>query len=73
MTGGQTALSLGAEDSQERRDGETASFRRLPASRAPLRVLRARPDEVAAHQQRIADLDRRAEDASVWTRMGLED
>jgi DNA polymerase-3 subunit epsilon len=66
MTGGQATLSL---DSRGEGHGEKPqSIRRLPADRAPLRVIPARPEELAAHATRLDDIDRAHNGACVWRR-----
>ena len=62
MTGGQTALSLAA-NGQNNDDGSdsASSIRRLdPAMREGLQVLRANDDELAAHEQRLAAIEKAA-------------
>ncbi len=56
MTGGQTTLSLGAED--DRGPSATGGIRRLPADRPALRVLRASDAELDAHAQRLEAIEK---------------
>jgi DNA polymerase-3 subunit epsilon len=59
MTGGQTALALaGDELSVESSGSVTTLIRRLPSSRPPLRVVRAEAGELAAHEQRLLEIDK---------------
>lgn len=54
MTGGQTTFQLGSGDSDDgggRQRGE--AIRRLPADRAPLPVIQASDEELAAHQAQL--------------------
>ena len=66
MTGGQVGLSLGGEASAE--GVVTEQIRRLPAGRAPLRVVTASDEEQAAHQRKLDDLARAAADKGVLWR-----
>lgn len=56
MTGGQTALQL--SDSGTDNDGQTLSERmvRLSATRAKLPVIKATPQEIAAHEAQLNDI-----------------
>jgi DNA polymerase-3 subunit epsilon len=68
MTGGQTALSLGGN--QDRSEGDAGGdIRRLPAGRAPLPVIRASDAELAAHQQKLAALDKSSGGACLWRKL----
>ena len=58
MTGGQTALSLGAEE--EKGAGKVGGIRRLPADRPRLRVLRASGAEAEAHEGRLDEIEKAA-------------
>lgn len=49
MTGGQTALTLGA-DEQMGGEGGASSFKPVHSDRSPLKVIRATDEEVAAHE-----------------------
>ncbi|WP_166268284.1 DNA polymerase III subunit epsilon [Marinobacter caseinilyticus] len=65
MTGGQTALSLDAGNDGE---GGIASIRRLSAERRPLRVVKAEPDEVSAHEVML-DVIEKAGGEVLWRRL----
>jgi DNA polymerase-3 subunit epsilon len=68
MTGGQTALSLGGN--QDRSEGDAGGdIRRLPSGRAPLPVIRASDAELAAHQQKLAALDKSSGGACLWRKL----
>lgn len=68
MTGGQVGLSLGGEASAE--GVVTEQIRRLPADRAPLRVIRASNEELSAHQRKLDDLARAAADkGALWRQL----
>lgn len=59
MTGGQVGLSLGHEDDAgESGDSGSDVIRRLPATRVRLPVIAADALELAAHQDRLAVLDK---------------
>ena len=64
MTGGQSSLSLGYEEGGQQ-DG-VSTMRRLPADRKPLRVLRASADELAAHDERLREIDEAADGGCLW-------
>jgi DNA polymerase-3 subunit epsilon len=67
MTGGQATLSL---DNRGDLNGEKPqSIRRLPADRAPLRVIPADTAELAAHAARLDAIDRAHDGACVWRRI----
>lgn len=67
MTGGQTALLLGADGQEEQIGGEVDVIRRLPADRQPLRVVVATPGEQALHEDRLAVLDKAGKDGCLWS------
>ncbi|HSQ06581.1 MAG TPA: DNA polymerase III subunit epsilon [Chromatiaceae bacterium] len=54
MTGGQVSLHLGGQSDSPGASLVRIPPRRLTADRPPLRVVRASPEEVAAHQARLA-------------------
>jgi DNA polymerase III subunit epsilon len=53
MTGGQVSLQLGGQGDSPATATGRIPVRRLPASRPPLRVVRAAPEDVVAHQARL--------------------
>lgn len=67
MTGGQTALSLGA-DEHSGADGEQISFNRVSAERRPLKVIRANGEELLAHQKTLQQLQE-ASGQCMWLEM----
>ena len=67
MTGGQTALSLGA-DEHSGADGEQISFNRVSAERRPLKVIRANGEELLAHQKTLQQLQE-ASGQCLWLEM----
>ncbi len=54
MTGGQTSLSLSAQNSAQ----SAVEIRRLPANRQPLAVVMACAEELEAHRQRLEEIDK---------------
>lgn len=71
MTGGQTALSLGGEDEDERSGNGPAvrGPRRLAADRPRLRVVQPTTGEEEAHQAWLERLDKAAGGSCVWRRL----
>ena len=53
MTGGQVSLHLGGQGESPVAGGGRVPVRRLSADRPPLRVVRAAPEDLAAHQARL--------------------
>ncbi len=68
MTGGQTALSLGGNQSKEEGGEEQNQIRRLPAGRRPLPVITANGAELELHQQKLAAIAKASGDNCVWLR-----
>ena len=66
MTGGQMSLF---GDDESRAEKAADEFLRLPEDRAPLPVLLATPDELAAHEAYLQALDEAAESGAVWRRL----
>ena len=67
MTGGQTALSLGADDEGSAEGGQI-NFNRVSSDRRPLKVIRAGGDELVAHQQTLQQLQE-SSGQCVWLEM----
>ncbi len=66
MTGGQVGLGLGDEEGAEQGSGKTGqSIRRLPLDRKPTPVIRASSQELAAHRQRLEDIQK-ASQQLIW-------
>ena len=65
MTGGQTALSLGGQQSDGQSQAVTG-IRRLAAERPPLRVIRASTAEEAAHREKLAAVDKASDGNCLW-------
>lgn len=68
MTGGQTALSLGGNQSKEEGGGGQNEIRRLAAGRTPLPVIMATAEELEVHQQKLAAIAKASGDNCVWLR-----
>lgn len=68
MTGGQASLLL-----EQAKDVSSLSglprARRLPEDRPPLRVVRASPAELRAHQERLAAIEAISEKGCLWLRL----
>ncbi len=58
MTGGQASLVLQADDNQEQ--GGEMEVSPVSSERRPLRIVRALPEELAAHEQRLDSLQKAA-------------
>ena len=66
MTGGQVGLGLSDEEGAEQGTGKTGqSIRRLSEDRQPVRVIRASSEEIAAHKQRLGEIQKES-DQLVW-------
>lgn len=68
MTGGQTALSLGGNQSKNEEGGDQNALRRLAANRTPLPIISATPEELELHQQKLAVIAKSSGDNCVWLR-----
>jgi len=69
MTGGQTALSLGGN--QSKADGsndQQAEIRRLPSNRKPLPIISPTADELALHEDKLAAIAKASGGNCVWMR-----
>ncbi len=65
MTGGQTNLLLAGEDSQESGGADT-SIRRLAAGRPSLKIITADSSELAAHEERLQEIDKASDGNNRW-------
>lgn len=63
MTGGQTTLSLGNEATDE---SGSAKIERVAENRAPLKVIRASAEELALHQQKLEEIEKKS-GGSLWS------
>jgi DNA polymerase-3 subunit epsilon len=66
MTGGQTTFALGGADGEGGQAGQSAGIRRLPADRAPLPVIRASSEELAAHEHYLDAIAQANEGRVLW-------
>lgn len=65
MTGGQTSLVLGGENS-EGSDSASTAFKPLSADRRPAKIVRANAEELLAHEDYLQALDKASDGACVW-------
>ena len=68
MTGGQVSLLGGSQEDDMQQGVSAEKIRRLPADRPSLAVVRPTDEEQAAHQQRVAALDKALGGESLWHR-----
>lgn len=68
MTGGQTALSLGGNQSKSEGGEDQNALRRLAANRKPLPIIMATEDELVLHDQKLAVIAKSSGDNCVWLR-----
>ncbi|HSC69503.1 MAG TPA: DNA polymerase III subunit epsilon [Cellvibrio sp.] len=68
MTGGQTTLSLGGNQSKNEEGGSQSEIRRLPGNRKPLPVIAASLEELELHEQKLAVIAKSSGDNCVWLR-----
>ena len=69
MTGGQTALSLAADDgSQQGEGGVAGEHRQITSIQKRPRVIMASSDELALHQKQLAEIDKSSGGNCVWQR-----
>jgi DNA polymerase-3 subunit epsilon len=67
MTGGQTALSLGGNQSANKdAAGSGNEIIRLPSSRRPLPVIRVSVEEIALHEQKLASINKSSAGNCIW-------
>lgn len=72
MTGGQTALSLGGNQSANKDSGSTANeIRRLLPTRKPLPVLRVSQGELELHDQKLASINKSSAGNCIWLKDAL--
>ncbi len=65
MTGGQSTLGLGYEGTGENNSAST-HVHKLAADRPPLRVIKADNEELAAHQQRLQQIEKSSDGKCMW-------
>ena len=67
MTGGQTALSLGGNQSSTKDSGASGNeIKRLAASRKPLPVVRVSDDELGQHNEKLANIHKGSAGNCIW-------
>jgi len=67
MTGGQTSLSLGGNQSSEGDSSNNSNeIRRLAPGRTPLPVIRATAEELQAHQEKLEQVQKSSGGNCVW-------
>ncbi len=64
MTGGQRALLLGGAQSEEA--GGVSEIRRLSSERAPLPIIKASAEELQAHSDKLAEIDKASDGNCIW-------
>ncbi|ACO79125.1 DNA polymerase III subunit epsilon [Azotobacter vinelandii CA] len=69
MTGGQTHLSLSGEGSENGGRAQASAIRRLSPERQRTRVIRAGEQELAAHAERLAAIEKAAGAPPLWLQM----
>lgn len=72
MTGGQTALRLGEQEGSGQAANTSEKFQ-LSRDRPALRVVRADPEEMTAHQDRLEAIEKTAGAPTVWQRLEQEE
>jgi DNA polymerase III subunit epsilon len=74
MTGGQTALSLGGNQSSNKDSNNSANeIMRLPSTRKPLPVVAATADELASHEAKLAAIDKSSGGNCIWLKEVVAD
>ncbi|HEY9198879.1 MAG TPA: DNA polymerase III subunit epsilon [Gammaproteobacteria bacterium] len=73
MTGGQVSLSLEGSANEAAATLSAAGIRRLPGTRAPLRVIHADDREAAAHRARLQQIDAASGGHCLWLRHNGDD
>lgn len=68
MTGGQTALSLGGNQSKDQDGGDQNQVRRLAPGRKTLPVINASEEELEQHRQKLSVIAKASGDNCVWLR-----
>jgi DNA polymerase-3 subunit epsilon len=67
MTGGQTALSLGGNQSTNKDSNNSGNeIRRLPPTRRPLPVVKVSIEEFALHEQKLASINKASAGNCIW-------
>lgn len=67
MTGGQTALSLGGNQSNSKDSGGSGNeIRRLAATRKPLPVVRVSDEELVSHNEKLVSIQKSSAGNCIW-------
>lgn len=66
MTGGQTALSLGGNQSNKESGGQVNEIRRLSANRRSLPIIKAAENELASHAEKLATIQKSSGGNCIW-------
>ncbi len=66
MTGGQTALSLGGNQSNKDASEGISEIKRLSITRKALPIIIANSEELAAHEQKLASINKSSNGSCVW-------
>ena len=66
MTGGQTALSLGAESADGAGQGEMSQLRRLSPQRRALPIVAPSADELILHEKKLLEINKKSDGNCVW-------
>ena len=72
MTGGQVSLSLDSQTDAQGQGEQSSLIRRVPATRNPLRVIRADAEEARSHAARLDAIEKAAAATCVWRRLESE-
>ncbi len=66
MTGGQVSLSLSSEEHVTNDQNSAASAKSKQKKRGSLRIIKANPEELVAHQENLQRLDKASDGQCVW-------
>lgn len=66
MTGGQTNLGLEANAQSNLSGGQAAAIQRLPLDRPKTRVIRAKDEELLAHDARLVEIEKASGSPAFW-------
>lgn len=68
MTGGQTALSLGGNQSSNKDSGNSSGneIKRLASTRSPLPIVRVSEEELELHDQKLASINKSSAGNCIW-------
>ena len=66
MTGGQTALSLGAESADGEGQEQMSQLRRLSSQRRALPIVAPSADELILHEKKLLEINKKSDGNCVW-------